>query len=62
MTGIHHTAPTTYLRATRQKPHTTTSAARRPSRLLLTVRRLAGRRPAARRPRWADVTPATATR
>ena len=62
MTGIHHTAPATYLHATRQQVDTTTGIARRPGRLLSAVRRLTGRTPAARLPRWVDVTPATAAR
>lgn len=62
MTGIHHTAPAIYLRATRERPDAATGAARRPSRLLLAVRHLAGRPQAARPTRWVDVTPATAAR
>jgi hypothetical protein len=62
MTGIHHTAPTTYLQATRQQADTTTAAARRPGRLLLALRQFAGRVPTLRLPRWVDVTPASAAR
>ncbi len=62
MTGIHHTAPSTYLRATRQQTDTAVVPARRPSRLLLAVRRLARRASTARPTGWVDVTPAAAAR
>ncbi len=63
MTGIHHTAPTTYLRATRREASVSTGAARRPGLLLRIVRRVttAGTEGAVL-PRWADVTPASAAR
>jgi hypothetical protein len=62
MTGIHHTAPTTYLRATRQEIDTAFRPARRPGRLLQVVRRFTGRTPVAGLSRWVDVTPASAAR
>lgn len=62
MTGIHHTAPATYLRATRQQADTIRGNARRPGRLLLSVRRLTGRVPASLQLRWMGVTPAKAAR
>lgn len=60
MTGIHHTAPTTYLRATRRDHDAGTRRARRPSRLLQAAHWLAGRTAAAGLPRRVDVTPSAA--
>lgn len=62
MTGIHHTAPATWLRATRREADTVSHEVRPPSTLLRTVRRVTGRTTPARLPRWVDVTPASAAR
>lgn len=62
MTGIHHAAPATYLRATRRHEADTTGVVRRPGRLLQTIRRFTGRPPAAGLPRWVDVVPSPPTR
>jgi hypothetical protein len=62
MTGIHHTAPTIYLHATRRDLPADTRAARRPSGLLQALRRLTGRTSVPALPRWVDVKPASAAR